>query len=274
MKKFCLALTALIILTLCVCSSAMDSALSLGEVIYHQSFDEVSQYSSCGISVGTLGSPDASIYISDGGLNILPFDSSRVYLILPQYEKSDSYTAEFTFKFLNKYNDNAYLAFILTSRGPEPTNITSFVIRANGTVDDFSSVSDEVKKSVAEGNEVSVKIPLEDGVLHEVELSSGGFSCTVERRDVVLVDGGQNGFVIRNADVSISDIYIVNGVGYSEKTGYYASNSYSEVISTDENEPETETELSPATADMNTVLISAAALCAALSAVFKYRIKK
>lgn len=274
MKKLCIVLSVMLMLSLVVCSSAMDSALSLGEVIYHQSFEEVNRYSACGINVGTAGSPDASIYISNSGLNIRPSDSGRVFLILPQCEKSDSYTAEFTFSFLRKDNDNAYLAFILTSRGDEPTNITSFVIRANGIVDDFSPVSDEIKNAITEGSEVSVKIPLEDGVLHEVELSSGGVSCTVERRDVVLVGGGQNGFVIRNADISISDIYIVNGVGYSKKIGYYASNSYSDSASFEEDEPEEETELSPATADMNTALISAAALSAALASALKKRIKK
>lgn len=274
MKIFSLVLAVLMMLMLGICSAAMDSALSPGEVIYHQSFDSVDRFSECGINIGTAGSSDASIFVSDGGLSIRPSDSGRVYLLLPQCEKSDSYTAEFTFSFLDRDNDNAYLAFILTSRGAEPTNITSFVIRANGTIDDFSPLSDEIKSAVAGGSEVSVKIPLEDGVLHEVEFSSGDFSCTVERRDVVLVGGGQNGFVLRNADVSISEVYIVNGVGYSEKTGYYAEKSYSDLASSVETEPESEIELSPETSDPITLLIPAAALSSASAVALKRRIRK
>lgn len=251
LKKF-----AVLCLTLLLCVfgvSASDSMLDNGQVIYHQSFENGMTARGCGISVGEIGSQTPILSMSDDGLSIQTCDKERTYILFPNVVSSGSRTIEFSFRFDEKTSDNARLAFILTCRGSEPTNVTSVVFRAGGTVDDFSELSDDIKNAVRNGEMINVKIPLESGVLHEVILSTDDEVCTIENREVSMIAEGKNGLVVRNADVTVDDIYVVNGVGYGEKNGYFAKASYSddytptEII---ENVTDTNVELSPQTGDM------------------------
>ena len=265
MKKLALVITVLIMLSCCLHVYAMDSDTAPGEVLYHQDFGAVSDFSLCGIKIGTAGTDKPLINIKNNSLDIASEDNDRLYLILPQIDKDTSYTAEFEFRFVQKDNDNAYVGFILTCRGDEPTNITALIIRADGSVDDFTSPSDEIKAAIKNGEEIEVTIPLSDGVLHEVELKSGDKSCIIERKDVILVGAGFNGFVVRNAEIAISDVYIINGTDYYEKIGYYAEKSYSdEAQNAFAPEDEDDEELAPATEDLYCyILIFACTSCAA-----------
>ena len=87
-----------------------------------------------------------------------------------------------------------------------------------------------------------MKIPVEKDVLHKIELTADGKTYTLERKNVQVLDDGGRGFVVRNASVHIGGIYLVNGVGYTEKSGVYAAASYA----ADEIVPTTETVMCPA----------------------------
>lgn len=227
-NRLAVLLSTLMLLLFSVPVNARNYTYESGYVLYHQSFDSDVNLGSCDISLGSVGSQTVDMYITDDGLKIDTEDSERAYILLPDISTSGSRTIEFSFRFDSKESDNARLAFILTCRGSEPTNVTSVVFRAGGTIDDFSDPIDEIKDAISNGETINVKIPLESGILHEVILESGDSACIVENREVKLIEGGNHGFVLRNADVTIDDVYIVNGVDYDEKSGYYSVISYSD----------------------------------------------
>lgn len=227
-SKFMLLIFTMIIILFSVPIHALDESGKNGEVLYHQSFSDGLNVSQCGIRIGTAGSQNCSLISSDEGLKIETYDSERAYILLPSFYVSETRTIEFSFRFDKKQTDNARLAVMLTCRGEEPTNITSLVFRAGGTVDGFTEPPDNLKKAITDGMTIGVKIPLDDGVLHEIIMSIGGVEYVLENREVTLVSNGNLGFVVRNADVTLNDIYVVNGVNYSDKTGYYADKSYSD----------------------------------------------
>ena len=229
-KKLALLLTVIVLLVFSLPVSAADPEIAVGEVLYHQVFESGLSIERCGIRLGTAGSQAVYMNTSDDGLNISTYDTGRAYILLPKFYVTDSRTIEFSFRFDEKRTDNARLAVMLTCRGDEPTNITSVVFRAGGTVDGFTEPSDNIKQAISGGKTVDVKIPLDSGVLHEITVASEGEECILEKREVMVVSAGDLGFVLRNADATINDITVVSGVGYSEKTGYYVEKSYSDDI--------------------------------------------
>lgn len=253
-KKLALMFAVIALFVFSLPVSAANPEIADGEVLYHQVFTDGLSIERCGIKLGTAGSQAVYMNTSDDGLNISTYDTERTYILLPRFYVTDSRTIEFSFRFDGKRTDNARLAVMLTCRGDEPTNITSVVFRAGGTVDGFTEPSENIKQAVADGKTVEVKIPLESGVLHEITMASGGEECTLEKREVMVVSAGDLGFVLRNADATINNITVVSGVGYSEKTGYYADRSYSDDIvhkvpDLPDEFPVDDTETSPETGD-------------------------
>lgn len=229
MKRFLAFLTALVILSAClICLNlpVLADEKTVGEVLYHQDFSVLSELEKSGIVRGTSSSENSHFTCAGEALELDTFDNERVYAIFPSTETEDSYTIEFDFAFSEIMSDNGYIGFLLTCRGTEPTNITALVIRANGTIDEFEEPDEALKKKIRDGEEIHVKIPIEKNVLHKIELIAGGTAYTLERENVKVIDDGEMGFAVRNASVDVMEIYIVNGTGYTEKSGVYATESY------------------------------------------------
>ena len=223
MKRFCILLTALVLFSVCfLCLNVpvLAGDVKNGEVLYHQDFSVLSEIEKSGIVRGTSSSESA---------------------ILPAAAAVDSYTIEFDFSFAEIRSENGYVGFLLTCRGTEPTNVTALVIRADGTIDEFDEPDAVLKKAIADGGTIHVKIPVEKDVLHKIELTADGKTYVLERENVKVLDDGGRGFVVRNASVRIGGIYLVNGVGYTKKTGTYACASYA----ADETVPKTDTVMCP-----------------------------
>lgn len=233
MKRIYSFLFVLIMLVSCFSFSkisAMDAQRSLGEVLYHQNFNDVSDIVESGISIGTTSSINSMINCASEALEIYTYDSGRVYVILPEAEKGSegSYTIEFTFRFTDIHTENGYIAPILTCRGSEPTNITSLTIRADGTIDSFQAPDEALKKAISGGETIGVRIPVRSGVVHEIILTAGEVEYLLERENILMVNDGSVGFTVRNTDVEIDEVYIVYGTDYEAKIGYYAENSYAD----------------------------------------------
>lgn len=199
-----------------------------GEVVYHQDFSEISDIAFSGIRNGTSSTPQSSLVCDNETFSINVFDDGRAYALLPPSDWTESFTVEFDFSFTDIASSNGYIALMLTSTGEEPGNISSVVFRARGSVDSFEEVSEEIAESMKNGEKITVKVPVEKGALHEIVLSANGVTQTLTRSSLLLVGSGNRGFTVRNASVKISEAYIVNGVDYTEKTGYWAENSYIE----------------------------------------------
>ena len=83
---------------------------------------------------------------------------------------------------------------------------------------------------------------VQEGSKYVVHLTDAdGKTYVLERDNVKVLDDGGRGFVVRNASVRIGGIYLVNGVGYTKKTGTYACASYA----ADETVPKTDTVMCP-----------------------------
>ncbi len=250
MRKFSLFLIVIILLS-CVNISAADQSVSNGTVLYHQDFSEVSKISYSGIKVGTQSNDSAFVDCSADALDIRFAEKGRVYLILPETERTSSYTIEFSFSFKQHESNNGYLSFMLTCRGEEPTNVSEVIFRHGGTVDDFSEPDPALTSAIASGETVFVTIPVENNVLHEIHMTVGETTYTLSRDTVLVLSNENFGFAARNTNVSINEIFVVSGVEYVEKTGYYSENS----LATDENPVITEGDTAPNTSDDMPVMV-------------------
>ncbi len=211
-----------------VCVTATDS-YAVGEVLYHQSFDGIGSLRSTGIRMGTVSSDSTRLRTDGEALRIDTYDDRRNYALLPEIPWTDDYTVEFTFSFQDVRARNGYLAFLLTCWGDEPSNITGLVFRAGGTIDDFAPLSEEVQTAIAAGTEpIHVTIPVENGILYEVTVAVGDAEDTVKRSSLKRIPEGNRGFGIRNTSAAIEEIYVVNGTGYTAKTGDFAEASWSD----------------------------------------------
>ncbi len=269
MKPLSVLIALVLVLVSAVSVTAGDSFRIDGEVLYHQDFSHESELSGSGIRIGTQSSENSELTCSGDTLEIKTFDRGRVYAILPDISKSDTYTAEFTFCFTEINAENGFISMILTCRGDEPTNISGVTIRADGTVDDFDEPCEMVRNAIRNGEMVNVQIPIRNNVVNEIIMSAGEYQCTVERDNILVISDGQMGFAVRNASVELPEIYVVHGTDYSEKTGYFADSSYSadsdEVIVPKPSETEggyadVPTEVSPDTGDVAVVMFALAAL--------------
>ena len=230
MRKISLFLIVMILLS-CVNISAADHSATSGEVLYHQDFSKISNIAFSGIKIGTQSTESAFIDCPGDDLSIRIYNKGRVYLILPQIERSANYTVEFDFSFTGHESNNGYIAFMLNCRGEEPTNISSVIIRNSGSVTDFAEPDPELSEAIASGKNVHVAIPIDNNVLHKIVLTVGEDEYTLERDKVLVIPSEGFGFEARNTNVNVSEVLVVNGVDYAEKSGYYAEHSFA----TDEN---------------------------------------
>lgn len=272
MKRLFPLILALLLFMLSVGVYAMNAEPEVGEVLYHQDFNDVTDIVNSGIRIGTASSVNSMVGCPAESLEIHTYDSGRVYVILPDIEKGEdgSYTIEFTFRFTDIHKTNGFIAPILTCRGSEPSNITSLVIRADGTIDDFETPDEALQSAISGGETISVRIPVQSWAIHKIILSAGDIEYTLERESVLKISSGSIGFTVRNANASIDEVYLVFGTDYEEKIGYYADQSYA----TDEAPAVSETngesaELSPATADGLMIMLSAAAVCGVSCVILK-----
>ncbi len=243
-----LVLFAVVFLTLGIPISAQNPSYIQGEVIYHQDFSVLSDFALSGIAKGTSSSDLTRFSCVNGAFHIETYDGGRAYAILPDSDWTRNFTVEFTFSFAENTAANGYLAVILTSSGDEPTNISQINIRAKGTVDDFESPSTEMIRQIRAGETVTVRVPVENGVIQQLTLSSGEITEELQRTSLMLIGSGNRGFSVRNANVDISEIYIVNGTEYTNKIGYWAEHSYAEDGGT-QSSPAEGTETAPETGD-------------------------
>lgn len=251
MRKFSLFLIVVILLS-CINISAAEHSESVGTVLYHQNFSEISNISNSGIKIGTQSTNSAFIDCPGEDLNIRVYNKGRVYLIFPETERGSSYTVEFAFSFDGRESDNGYVAFMLTCRGAEPTNVSSVVIRQNGTVDDFESPDPALLSAISSGETVYVTIPIENNVLDQIHMTVGDATYILARETVLVLSNENFGFAARGVSVIIDEVFVVSGVGYTEKSGYYSDNSFA----TDENPVISEGyETSPDTSDDMPVMV-------------------
>ena len=219
-----LVLASLFVCSLTVGAADPDTlAAPVGEVLYHQDFSVLSSYAKSGWKTGTASAEGADIRCADGALTVWPSGTGRVYTILPDVERGSTYTVEFTFRFLGEERENGSLSYLLTCRGEEPTNITSLVIRSDGSVDRFEAPDERIADAIRAGEAVTAAIPVENGAVHSLSLSAGDVTSVLERSSVQVIGGGSVGFSFRNAGAAISEVWIVSGSGYEEKTGDFAS---------------------------------------------------
>ncbi len=257
MRKLSHFVAFLVILFLCLPVSAQNSSFDAGEVLYHQDFSEVNDISVSGVVMGTSTSPMCMISVAGDSLDLITNNGGRTYALLPSFAKGNTYTVEFSFSFSEIASDNGYLAYILTSRGEEPTNISSIVFRADGTVDDFDEPDAVLVEAVSAGETVNVEIPVSGGALYQIKLECGGAEYVLERDSLLVIGDGNIGFSARNASASVGEIYVVSGVDYDSLKGYYADNSYAADNSpVNRNDGE---EYSPATFDPLVCVMTAAA---------------
>ena len=192
-----------------------------GLILYRQSFADVSDYAKSGVRTGTSIAEDAQIGITDGELNVRT-RSGRVYTLFPDVERGASYTVEFTFRLSESGRENGSFGCLLTCRGDEPTNVTALTIRGNGTIDDFTA-PEELAKAIRGGMTVGVQIPVEDGAFHRMRMTVGEDVYELERGSIVMIPQGGWGFSFRNTSAAISEVEVVSGTDYAEKTGDTAS---------------------------------------------------
>ena len=178
MRSIAAALTVILLLATLFCVPAYgavpwtDSA-EPGEILFRQSFSDISDYAKCGWQTGTLTAEGASISVADGALAVKSL-SGRAYVLMPETKRGNDATVEFTFRFTESGTENGSLSVLLTCRGEEPTNVTSVVIRANGTVDDFSDLDEAIVKAIRSGSKIKVEIPIEDGPAQDEAHVGGG----------------------------------------------------------------------------------------------------
>lgn len=217
---FLIAAAALSFL-LCLSAFAADPVfgeLPAGQILFHQDYSEIESLAETGVKLGTLTQENAQLDLSAGELRVRAPGSGRTYLLLPEIAHGASYTVEFTFRITESGHENGSLACLLTCRGEEPTNITAVVIRGDGTIDDFT-VPGELSAAIRNGSSVTVKIPVEEGSLHLMTVSAGGETYELERSTVQMIPPGGFGFSFRNIAADVSEVWVVNGCGYGEKTG-------------------------------------------------------
>ncbi len=209
--------------------SAAAVPVETGEVLYHQDFAGIGNLRCTGIRLGTDSSTSTRLKTDGDALLFTTYDDLRNYAILPTIPWTEDYTIEFTFRFEDVRARNGYLAFLLTCWGEEPSNITGLLIRANGSIDDFAPLSEEMKSIIQEGDTpIHVTIPVENGILYEVTVSAGEETDTVKRTSLKRIPEGNRGFGVRNTSAAVEEVFVVNGTGYTAKTGDFATASWSD----------------------------------------------
>ncbi len=263
MKKACLCVILCFMMMIAAVSVFAADAAD-GTVLLHQHYADAAEIG----ELARVGTSSSSAFTAScgtaNGLILSSYDSGRGYLILSPTETGDTWTLEFDFRFADVYAENGSLGVMLTCRGEEPGNISSFTIRPNGTIDDFADLTDEVRDQIAAGEWMHVTVPIRHGALSEITVQGNGTSCTAERTSVLVLPEGEVGFIVRSASVNVEDTYLVSGADYSERFGLYA-------VGTDAAAEQRNT--APQTADHLPIILASAIFvsCAGAAAIRKRR---
>ena len=208
------SLTALLcfVLVMSVCVPAR--AVGTDPTFYASRFGEYASLRDTGVFLGTASGAKSSLLLTNGALRIGAKNSEKAYVLLPDPSgASDSYAIEFTFRFADIQSSNAYVGFLLNSRGDAPSGRTELIIRADGTVDGYSAqVSEIQKKAAAAGEKITVRILVVYGYMVDFRLSVAGVDVAGSAPGkLVAVDPAGWGFVVRNASADLYAVRAVNG---------------------------------------------------------------
>lgn len=220
-RSICILFLAVFVLSISIAAADCPR----GYVMYRQTFNELTYPDTAGIVKGADGEDGFDLTINNDALCIDSFDARKSYVIFPCILPEPDHTVEYTFSFSKLETTNAYVGFMLTSKGDAPDNITSVVVRANGNVDGFGKLSESMTAKIASGEKITVSIPVENGVFHKITLKCGGEVETVVSESITDISEGRIGFVTRNASVLVHEVAVVNGVDYKAKTGILKNDS-------------------------------------------------
>ena len=197
-----------LVLSVCMPVHAADPSF------YTSRFGEYTSLRDTGVFLGTASGANSSLLLTNGALRVGAKNSEKAYVLLPDPAgASDSYAIEFSFRFADIHSSNAYVGFLLNSRGDAPSGRTELIIRADGTVDGYSAqVSDIQKKAAAAGETITVRILVVYGYMVDFRLSVAGVDVAGSAPDkLVAVDPAGWGFVVRNASADLYSVRAVNG---------------------------------------------------------------
>lgn len=275
----CFALTML----LCTSLIAADRNLPDGHVIYRQNFSDTKGVILTGMYFGTLSSPDATAVNRNGKLLVDGQSDLRTYLLLPAESPGNTYTFSATISLTEAVTANGYCAILISAWGDAPRNRAEIIIRADGTVDDFSEPTETVRRLIAEGGVFTLTVPVKSGAIDEIIIDTGDEKDTLIRREIKIVTGGGVGFSLRGMAIEIDEVILISGVDFDSLSGVFADKSYSNSQDPDDgiraSEKETEETSSreelppnPPTGDFCTVLaliIAASAISAFICVLAK-----
>lgn len=213
-KRFLIMSFAVMIFLPLYVSAKVNAATETGDIIYRQDFTDTDTLGAAGIKKGTSGADGFRLSIYGGYLHIDNCDDTRAYVVFPEIVTPENYTVSFTFSFTDIVSSNGYLAFMLSCTGDEPVNITSAPVRADGKCDGFGELGDEMSAAMAEGSDITVEIPVEKRTLHEMTVRVGDLSRTLILENIVDVNEGSFGFVVRNASANVKNVYMISGTEY------------------------------------------------------------
>lgn len=235
------------------------AAGAAGEVLYAARFSDYQTVRDTGLWLGTSSSRGAAVELTDGRLRFASANGEKAYLLLPDANVSaDTYTVEFTFRFSEIKATNGYLGVILSSRGDAPRNRTELIFRADGSIDGYGD-SRALADAVRSGELITVKIQVRYGFLFGFTVSCGDTVDTFTLSQLNSISWGGQGFVLRNAEVEIASVMLVNGTDYTELSGTYATQSY---IAPEDWQPNFQ---SPETGDAGWIALAGTLAAAALA---------
>lgn len=258
-----------IILTVVLCLglslpiyAADRASLPAGHVLYRQNFADTKGAFLTGMYFGELSCADAYAKNIGGKLTVNGSFDVRSYLLLPAETEGNTYTMIATLRMSDLSVASGYCGILISGWGNEPRNRAEIILRANGSFDDFSSPSERLRDALASGAEFTVTVPVRNGAVNEISVSSDGVSETLVRDQIMIVTGGTVGFSLRNMSVELSEVLLVNGVDYAELSGVFASNSYSTSAVEDDgikpNQSSADDPSSPPTSDASVIIAAVA----------------
>ncbi len=206
--------------------AAADADRATGEVLFAERYADYAVLQETGLTFGTASWPGAVMGLDNSELIVRAASDERTFVLFPESVFTDSYTLRLTFRFVTLPEANGCIGLILTSSGDAPVNRTEVLIHANGFCGDFGQLSAAFAASMTAGETVSVSVPVEHGMLHEMTLSCSGRSETLRLTNVRPIASGGRGLTFRYASVAISSAEVINGTSFTTLSGVYATSSY------------------------------------------------
>lgn len=272
-RRYRFSAEILILLLLCFTAFAPFARAAeppAGEVQYAARFADYSDLRTTGLRFGTSSWTGASLKLDGGELCVSSSSGEKTYLLLPTPDsQTDTYTIVYTFRFTDTLSSNAYCGFLLSSRGDEPMSRTELLIRADGTVDGYtSSPNEKLRQAAAEGTPITVRVAVKYNFLISFSLETDGEIVGAYKPSMLKsISAGGRGFVLRNTSAAISSVTVVNGTDYTQLSGRYAEQSYIAP-------PEWVMPALPAPPTGDAAVLCAAAAAASAAGIFFYKKRK